>query len=262
MKTVPIIQFPERNISAKDLKLTPGALLVRSIFYTLQGEGPYAGYPAVFVRFGGCNRGAKVDCQWCDTDFRMDKSKLMTVEQIVAQVRSYRNPQALDKPLVVLTGGEPLLHDLTALTTALHDLGYITQMETNGDLLRVATLPRTVMVVSPKVSARAHRYTRPHKEVLLRADYLKVLVTVDESSPYHELPEYVYDFADQKGSHHVFVSPISEYARTLEPGEMASMWNDIYDKEKCRANHHYAATLARDKAFRLTVQMHTFVELE
>lgn len=265
MKTIPIaIQFPEKNLSVKDIAGLSGTnLLVRSIFYTIQGEGPFAGYPAVFVRVAGCNRGAKIDCEWCDTDFLVDSSRLMTVAQVVEQVTGFRNKLALDKPLVVLTGGEPLLHaNLEVLSAELHNLGYMVQVETNGDLLRLASLPRASIVVSPKVSARANRYTKPHAQMLQRADYLKILVSSEPDSPYHKLPEYVYEFADRRGSYNVFISPVNEYARPLVKGELATMWGDMYDRDRCRANHRYAAQLARDQAFRLSLQLHTYVELE
>jgi len=263
MQTYPI-QFIERNFSSKDvLKLSAGALLIRSIFFTLQGEGPYAGYPAVFIRFAGCNRGAKIDCSWCDTDFLVDKSTKMTLEQVMNTVHGFGNKASLDKPLVVITGGEPLLHPgLNDLVIALHNQGYIVQIETNGDLLRLASAPRAVVVCSPKASARVHRYTKPHKEMLERADYLKIVVDADPESPYHVLPDYVAEFADRKGSHHVFISPVSVYARPLAPGELASHWTGVYDAERCRANHRYAAELARDRAFRLSLQQHLYVELE
>lgn len=264
MKTIPIAQFVERNYSVRDIeKLAGSDLLVRSTFYTLQGEGPYMGYPAVFIRLAGCNRGAKIDCNWCDTDFRVDRSSRLDIAAVVAKVRGYRTKYALDKPLVVITGGEPLLYPaLHDLVLALYDLGYTVQIETNGDLLRNSSVPRAVVVVSPKTSARAHRYTKPHKEMLERADYLKILVSADPTSSYHKLPDYVYEFADRKGSYHVFISPVNEYARPLREGELASHWTDLYDKEKCRDNHSYAAKLATTQAFRLSVQMHTFAELE
>lgn len=257
------IQFVERNFSTKDIdKMAGPGLLVRSIFPTLQGEGPFAMYPAVFIRLAGCNRGAKTACQWCDTDFLVSKSTLLLIPEILREVAKYRNADSLDKPLIVITGGEPLLHSrMDELVVALHDQGYTVQIETNGDLLRLTSAPRAVVVVSPKVSARAARYTKPHKEMLERADYLKFVVDADPASAYHTLPEYAYEFADRKGSHHVFVSPINEYARPLEPGELATMWGTMYDKEKCRVNHAYAAKLAMEKAFRLSLQTHLYVEL-
>ncbi len=56
-------------------------LLVRSSFMTIQGEGPYAGRPAYFIRLGGCNYGPKTHfCQFCDTDFRLTESKNVSFE--------------------------------------------------------------------------------------------------------------------------------------------------------------------------------------
>lgn len=105
---------------------------VMESFYTLQGEGNYQGRAAYFIRLGGCN----VGCVWCDVKESWDASKhpLFTVDQILKTMHlSLPDAQpTAQKPFVVITGGEPLMHDLTSLTAALHNAGYHTHLETSG----------------------------------------------------------------------------------------------------------------------------------
>ena len=117
---------------------------VKEIFYTLQGEGANAGRPAVFCRFSGCNlwTGREADrahavCTFCDTDFvgvGPDGGKFSTAADLAAAVRA-RWPwdaSAGARPLVVCTGGEPLLQLDDAAVAALHAAGFEIAVETNG----------------------------------------------------------------------------------------------------------------------------------
>jgi 7-carboxy-7-deazaguanine synthase len=123
----------------------PGdALPVNELFESLQGEGRLAGVPSVFVRTSGCN----LRCWFCDSYHTSwePTHATMRVEEIVAEVESY------DADHVVLTGGEPLLHD--ASVTLLEELdarGYHTTVETNGTIYREA--PIDLASVSPKLAS-------------------------------------------------------------------------------------------------------------
>ena len=99
-------------------------LPVMEYFYTLQGEGYHQGRAAYFIRLGGCD----VGCVWCDVKDSWDATKhpLQSVEFLVSEV------QKTPAKLVVITGGEPLLHNLDALTTALQAAGLETNIETSG----------------------------------------------------------------------------------------------------------------------------------
>ena len=134
--------------------------IVNEIFYTLQGEGFWTGRPAVFCRFSRCNLWtgreedrAKAICQFCDTDFvsgrRIDQDEL--VDEIFAAW-----PQAAHNPMVVFTGGEPLLQLDEELIWLLRDLGFYVAVETNGTV----QVPDGVnwLCVSPKAGTelRAH----------------------------------------------------------------------------------------------------------
>lgn len=94
------------------------------MFYTLQGEGYHQGKAAYFIRLAGCD----VGCVWCDVKESWDASKhpVFSIDEIVTS--------ALAHParLAIITGGEPLLYNLDALTTALKKAGFEVNIETSG----------------------------------------------------------------------------------------------------------------------------------
>lgn len=112
------------------------------IFYSLQGEGSYAGTPAVFVRLAGCN----LACDFCDTDYAL--KFLASTDEVVARVRAIGR----DCPMVVITGGEPFAQRETlALIAALRADGRRVHVESNGTVPVDAELPSDVwLTVSPK----------------------------------------------------------------------------------------------------------------
>ena len=137
---------------------------VKEIFYTLQGEGANAGRPAVFCRFAGCNlwTGREADraeavCQFCDTDFvgidGPGGGKFETADELAEAVhRAWPSEVAPGaRPLVVCTGGEPLLQLDDAAVLALHRRGFEVAVETNGTRTPPAGLDW--VCVSPKAGA-------------------------------------------------------------------------------------------------------------
>jgi 7-carboxy-7-deazaguanine synthase len=138
------------------------AYAVKEIFYTLQGEGRNAGRAAVFCRFAGCNlwSGREQDragaaCRFCDTDFvgtdGTGGGKFATADALADTVTSAWAGGAGGRPMVVLTGGEPLLQVDAALTEALHARGFEIAVETNGT---IAPPPGVDwLCVSPKAEA-------------------------------------------------------------------------------------------------------------
>jgi 7-carboxy-7-deazaguanine synthase len=93
-------------------------------FYTLQGEGRWAGTPAYFVRLAGCD----VGCVWCDVkeSWRVSEDQWMPIADIVALAKASGTER------VVITGGEPAMYDLGPLTDALHAAGLLCHIETSG----------------------------------------------------------------------------------------------------------------------------------
>ena len=135
-------------------------LPVMEHFYTLQGEGYHQGKAAYFIRLGGCD----VGCVWCDVKESWDAEKhpLLKIEDLLFNIEQTR------AKLVVVTGGEPLMHNLDALTAALQAKGFETNIETSGAHPMSGTW--NWICLSPK------KFKAPLPEILPLANELKVVV--------------------------------------------------------------------------------------
>ena len=135
-------------------------LPVMEQFYTLQGEGFYQGRAAYFIRLGGCD----VGCVWCDVKDSWDAARhpQLAIDNIVAEAQKYPGR------LAVVTGGEPLLHQLDALTQALHAAGFQTNIETSGSSPLSGSWDW--ICLSPK------KFKAPLPEVVPFANELKVVI--------------------------------------------------------------------------------------
>ena len=129
-------------------------------FYTIQGEGFHQGRAAYFIRLGGCD----VGCIWCDVKDSWDAEKhpLRKVDDLVSEVK--KTPARL----VVITGGEPLMHDLTALTKKLQSAGLETNIETSGSSPLSGSWDW--ICLSPK------KFKAPLPDVVPYASELKIIV--------------------------------------------------------------------------------------
>ena len=108
----------------KNALLNGLSLPLMESFYTIQGEGMFSGQPAYFIRLGGCD----VGCVWCDVkdSWEAERWPIVPISEMVAEAESY------PARLVVITGGEPLMHNLGPLTSLLKDKGFQINMETSG----------------------------------------------------------------------------------------------------------------------------------
>ena len=161
-----------------DIITTPPVLPVMESFFTLQGEGFHQGRAAYFIRLGGCD----VGCVWCDVKESWDASKhpTISVDEIVQKMKkelgigdlelgNNLQPSTLNlKPIVVITGGEPLMHDLTELTKAIHAAGFETNIETSGSWPLSGEWDW--ICLSPK------KFKAPLPEVVPHASELKVVI--------------------------------------------------------------------------------------
>ena len=109
----------EQQLLLKEGKLLP----IMEHFYTIQGEGAYTGVATYFIRLGGCD----VGCHWCDVKDSWDAEKhpLTLTDEIVDTATAQAS-------IIVITGGEPLMWDLTYLTKKLHEKGARIHIETSG----------------------------------------------------------------------------------------------------------------------------------
>ena len=224
------IQPIEKSVWPED-----GMLQVHSIFYTLQGEGIYAGVPAVFVRLAGCN----LQCPGCDTDYTT-KRRMLLPESIYTEI----SRKAKKSKLVVITGGEPFRQPLKPLIELLLDAGKTVQLETNGTLYQELPYDRITVVCSPKTGA-LNKLLEPHLAALkyvldsrsVGEDGLPLLALGHGKAPvYRPTPEF-------KGL--VYVQPYDQ-------GEGMTYTSHVEAATKSCLEHGYT----------LCLQMHKFLNLE
>ncbi len=141
---------------------------VNEIFYSIQGEGFHSGTPAIFIRLAGCN----LKCPWCDTDH--SKKVRINEQEIVTKVLELQHNHFSDSHIfVIITGGEPTIHNLIPLCKALHKkLSYIA-VETNGvgkhNKVLLSRVHFNWITLSPKYEHR------PPLEVIQIADEIKIV---------------------------------------------------------------------------------------
>lgn len=116
------------NTQAPESRIINQLLQVHSIFHTIQGEGPFAGTPAVFIRLTGCN----LQCPGCDTEYTSVRAQV-TLQGILSKVCEVKGPLGGTR-LVVITGGEPFRQEIGNLVKLLIMHSYYVQIETNGTL--------------------------------------------------------------------------------------------------------------------------------
>tara|TARA_Y100000768_G_scaffold61975_1_gene42254 strand:- start:367 stop:984 length:618 start_codon:yes stop_codon:yes gene_type:complete len=136
---------------------------VMESFYSIQGEGTHSGKPSYFIRLAGCD----VNCDWCDVkdSWDIDSSQYKSIDEITDEIKKFSTD------LVIITGGEPLMHNLTDLTSALKKLGKKIHIETSG------THPVSGyfdwICFSPK------KFKKPLDEFFKMSNELKIIISKD-----------------------------------------------------------------------------------
>jgi len=262
-------------------------LLVTSIFYTVQGEGPLMGRPSVFVRLSKCN----LNCNFCDTYF--DNGEWLSIKEIENKIteaitttfngdipdylKLRPNKRYFGNIALVITGGEPMLQKNIKLLT---DWGVekfdCVQIESNGILFQDIA-PSTVLVVSPKCSEKTNKYIKPHAKSLKHATALKFVISADPSSPYHTIPDWAFDWKKEVPrswrEREIFISPMNVYNKkpswdnqnlTLEQrstiSEKSSFWDPgVLNLEENKKNHEYVGSYALKHNLRVNLQMQIYL---
>ena len=275
------------------------SLFVTSIFLTLQGEGPFSGSPALFIRLAKCN----LDCSFCDTFF--DDGDWMTFAQIEAKmyetVCSYWNNKGEPVPLwalpkqpegpygfypnivLVMTGGEPLLQENISnfMQKQLANFKAV-QVESNG--IPDTVVPEGVtLVCSPKCMEKngvAVKYYSPSKTILDRADCLKFVMSSDVNSPYNTVPQWAHEWKARTGKD-IYCSPMNIYndlpqkiklvraeKGTITMAERSTVDEKInffepglLNMDAIAKNHAYVGQYCMDHGFKMNMQMHLFANL-
>lgn len=213
------------------------SLDIVNVFPTIQGEGPFAGTPAVFVRLAGCNLSDL--CRGCDTDYTSNRRRV-SVASLIAEVQTHKTSR-----LVVITGGEPFRQSLRLLTDSLIEEGYTVQIETNGTLYQELNYDHITVVCSPK-TPNLHPHLWPH------INALKYIIQSGHVSYVDGLP------TSSLGSGVNVVRPKPE----LFSGAVFVQPMDELDDGKNKENTKVAIESCLKYGYRLCLQLHKIVGLE
>lgn len=263
------LRKPENNTA---LGYDGSNLRVQSIFRTLQGEGPYAGTPAIFLRLAGCN----LSCTRCDTQFETGYENLLSVSDITKQISILAGSVIT---LVVITGGEPLLQNIVPLCKSLASAGFISQIETAGTVW-VDALDEQIdagwvsIVCSPKTG-------RVHPLILKYCRHWKYLICEGEVNVNDGLPNSSTQVPGLKA--HIARPPRTTDTVWLQPCEVYDVEKVIFVKDvtnvevwegtdqmvtsaarnevASKRNVDLSVQLAMKYGYRLSLQLHKIVGL-
>jgi 7-carboxy-7-deazaguanine synthase len=252
-------------ISKQDLR-KDGALWVHSIFYTIQGEGPFAGTPAVFVRLQGCN----LQCPGCDTEYTAPiPNKLQespqSVRDITNAVMASADLRSGNHPLVVITGGEPFRQNIHPFVLDLLRFGFFVQIETNGTLpvefacntdinhrsgVFIVCSPKTPRVHSSiEANACAFKYVLSHDSMALDGLPVEVL--------HNHIPTKVYR---PKRSVPIYLQPM-DHSQNLPKD-----WSTVGQQIILRENNYKSLEAVKASCLRygyiLQLQLHKIIGVE
>lgn len=245
-----------KNDILKIVREDNGTLAVHSIFATIQGEGPFSGYASIFIRLHGCS----LSCSWCDTEFEehltyyQPASLLTKVQEIITEADFFK------KPLLVITGGEPMRQYLVPFLKYACDNGSTVQIETAGihwdkEYSDLVDFEPVHIICSPKTSK-----VRP--ELAARCSAFKYIVdAAEETSLDDGLPFWAVSQAGNaptaklwRPPHNFMLSsPHKIFVQPLDPPkpDEAAKWKN---QQRC-------AYLVQRYGYRLSLQQHKILDL-
>jgi organic radical activating enzyme len=265
------------NVLSSPLEGDGQWLEVQDILSTIQGEGPLAGFPAIFLRLAGCN----LRCFFCDTDFE-SRRKTTSLGEVRAKIGMLaRRDKVSRTDVVVVTGGEPLLQNVLPLCEDLCAQGFHVQFETAGTvwvdglesfdsrLLSIVCSPKT-----PKVHPMIADYCR-HWKYLIRAGAVSQLDGLPIMSTQIQGKEAML-FRPPRKSDTVWLQPCEEYSVAykqvkLHPDYVVDLNNSpladqevtsaVRDEEATQRNIRLCAELAMKYNYRVSLQLHKLLHL-
>lgn len=217
--------YYNRNLPKKER--SGKVLPVDEIFVSIQTEGPFTGMPACFVRLYGCN----LKCSFCDT--QQEKYEKLRVKDIISRIEKMSS--AL---LIVITGGEPFIHNINLLCDQLLERGFLVQIETNGTILSPdfdLNRENLKIVVSPKTK----KIDLAIAEVAMAFKYVINNNNIDHQTG---LPKKVFVPKEHNGK--IMLSP---------------MFTD--DQEETKENILLAVSLCKLFGYHLTLQYHKLINI-
>lgn len=230
-------------------------LAVESMFYTIQGEGPQAGRPALFIRLAGCN----LACHFCDTEFETQAERLRDTVDIVDEI-TQRFPKEQRK-LVVLTGGEPLRQNPVELIQWLLMTGTeLVQVETAGTLWQpsldvYAYAEQVQLVCSPKTP-------KINPSVVRFCEHYKYVVKARELDPRDGLPNHGTQPGNKEKEQRLYRA--ADEGLGMRPANV-TIWVspcDEYDPVLNKLNQDAARDACLTHGYRLSLQMHKIIGVE
>lgn len=215
---------------------------VHSVFCTIQGEGPFAGTPAIFIRLAGCN----LQCPGCDTIYTTGRREV-AVGGLVTYCLNNSSPSRL----VVITGGEPFRQPIQRLCNELLRRGFRVQIETNGTLFREG-MPYMqndlTIVCSPKAGA-------VHPKLVPYIDAWKYVLHADSVDPDDGLPILA---LDHPNSGRVFRPPVD--IRRQRPVYLQPI--DVQNDFENRRHLEAVKVSCLKHGYTLCLQMHKIINVE
>lgn len=209
-----------------------GKLNVIEVFYTIQGEGPYAGMPSVFVRLAGCN----LRCYFCDTDFESG-ANLMEVNELVDMIKKHARNKTR---LVVITGGEPLIQNIVPLCQALVADSFRIQIETAGTVWvpGLENIP-VMLVCSPKTG-------KVNANIRERCKHFKYVLGAN-------------DLVEEAGKFMVASQPLSKFVELAHAPDDATVWlqpRDDHNENLNKLNQLFVRDVCLLYGHRVSLQLH------
>ncbi|MDS0279295.1 7-carboxy-7-deazaguanine synthase QueE [Halomicroarcula sp. S1AR25-4] len=229
-----------------------GDLPINELFCSLQGEGRLAGVPSVFVRTSGCN----LRCWFCDSYHTSwePTGDWYSVDDVTAAVETY------DADHVVLTGGEPLVHEASVdLLDELGDRGYHTTVETNGTIYRDAAID--LASVSPKLASSTPTAGRDPKGDGEWADRhedrrLDVPTLAELVDAYETQLKFVVTGPEDMDEIERLVSRVREAADAAVPDDRVLLMPEGQTRERLEVTREVVADLAIEYGYRYTPRLH------
>ncbi len=253
-------------VRKQDLSDDGQQLWIQECFATIQGEGPFAGKPAVFVRLAGCN----LRCWFCDTDFESSEwhpylatliAEIVTLSKIPSdseekqKIGTYVNTN-----LVVITGGEPFRQNIIPLVRKLALMGYKIQIETSGtlwlkgfDTLLTQYFGNITIVCSPKTPS-LNKDLQPH---ITAYKYI-----IRHGEPFDEQDGLPITDTQTKGRPSRIARPLSNQFNAITTIPIYVQACDEQDRLKNKLNLECAAATAMKHGYILSVQLHKLVGLK
>jgi 7-carboxy-7-deazaguanine synthase len=229
--------FGKNPILGKDYKNHGDSLHIvkGNPFLTIQGEGPYSGHRAYFLRLHGC----MLRCHFCDTNFSDPEDPIISTVELVAKLTAPGTPT-----LIVVTGGEPMRQDIRPLCATLHESGKTVQIETAGVYWLDGLEKVAEIVCSPKTP-------KIHPKIFQYASTFKYVIDCNQ-----QFDRFIPITATQPGT-----NP----QRLAEPRDGALIYlspMDCYDAARNMANRSKVAELAMKYDCIAGLQLHKFMGLD